>query len=129
MRRQRSALGDDVAEGLSVDELHDHERVGSIAPLVEYRDDVRMDDRRRPSCLVGEACAERVVRVGAEQLDGDVAVELLVATAPHLARAALVDALDQSIALGEEARRSGRMKLALVLAGHALVSGCPQLMC
>src|SRR5207245_3967676 len=104
VRGQRAALGDDLAERLPVHELQDHGRGGAVAPLVEDGDDIRVDDRRRAARLVGETRAERVVRVGAEELDRDIAVELFVTCSPHLAGAALVDALDEPIARGEQAR-------------------------
>src|SRR5207245_7531448 len=97
--RQRAALGDDLAERLSRHELHDHERVSAVAAFVEHRDDVRVYDRRRAARLVGETRAERVVRVVAEELYRHIAIELLVARAPHLARAALVARLAEPIPL------------------------------
>ncbi len=127
VRRHRTTLGDDLAERLSRNELHDHERVGAVAAFVEHGDDVRMDDRRRAARLVGEARAERVVGVGPKELDGYVAVELLVARAPHLTRAPLVDPLDEAVPRGEQAGRTGRAYLAGLLACHAVVR--PQLMC
>ena len=101
--RQRSALGNEVAERLPRHVLHHHEGVRAVAALVEDRHDVRVDDRRGAACLVGEACAERVVGVRAEQLDRNVAIELLVAPAPDLAGAAFVDALEQAVAVREDA--------------------------
>ena len=86
-----------------------------------------MDDRRRAARLIGETRAEGIVRVGPEELYRDIAIQLLVARPPHLACAALVDPLDESIALGEQSRRGGRTKVGALFAGHLIA--CPQLVC
>src|SRR6266511_529344 len=90
--------------------LHDHEGVGTVLALIEDRDDVRMRDARGAPRLVGEALAERRVGLRPEELHGDVAREPLVPRAPDLARAALVDALDEPVAVGEEAALLARRR-------------------
>src|SRR5438552_6172161 len=117
VRREWAALGDEVAQRLSRDELHDHERVAAVPALVKHRDHVRMDDRRGAPRLVGEPGAERLIRTGAKQLHRDVAIQLFVAGAPHLARAAFVDPFEEAVAVEEDATawRAGRG-----LARHAL---------
>jgi hypothetical protein len=102
VRRERAALRDDVAQRLPRDELHDHERVVAVVPLVEHGHDVRMDDRGGALRLVRESLAERVVGVGAEELHRDVATGPLVARAPHLTRATFVDAREKAIAVREK---------------------------
>src|SRR5438270_768687 len=92
-----------------------------VAPLVEYRDDVGVDDGRRAARLVRETRSECVVRIGAEELDRDVAVELLVARAPHLAGPALIDALNQAIPLRKLSRRFGYAAPHPLLASHTVV--------
>ena len=118
VRGQWPALGDDLAKRLARHELHDHERVRAVAAFVEHHNDVRMDDRRRAARLIGETRAEGIVRVGPEELYRDIAIQLL---------AALVDPLDESIALGEQSRRGGRTKVGALFAGHLIA--CPQLVC
>src|SRR5436190_19446159 len=62
-----------------------------------------MRDRRRAPRLVGEALAERLVGVLAEDLHRELTTESLVAGPPDLARSARVDALEQRVPARERA--------------------------
>src|SRR5439155_3892805 len=108
VRRQGTTLCDEVAQGLAGHELHDHECVRAVTTLVEYRDHVRVDDSGGAPRLIREPRAERIVRARAEHLDRDVAVELGVSRAPHLARTAFVDAFEQAVTSCEDAASGTR---------------------
>ena len=95
---------DDRGEVLAVDELHDDERPGLVLAVVVDRDDVRVVQRGRGLRLLAEARAEVGVAavLGAEDLDGDVAVELVVVGAVDPGHPALAEQLDQPVAAAED---------------------------
>ena len=102
-RRERPGPADDRGEVLALDELHDDERAGRVLAVVVDRDDVRVVQRGRVLGLLAEARAEVGVAavLGAEQLDGDVAIELVVVAAVDRRHAALAEQLDEPIAATE----------------------------
>src|SRR5439155_8904821 len=103
-RRQRPAPLDDRGEVLAVDQLHDDERPGGVLPVVVDRDDVRVVQRRRGLGFVAEPRAEvRVATVlRAEDLDGDVSVQLVVMAAIDPGHPALAEQLREPVAATED---------------------------
>ena len=103
-RRQRPAPFDDRGEVLAVDQLHDDERPGGVMPVVVDRDDVRVVQRRRGLGFVAEPRAEVGVAtvLRAEDLDGDVTVELVVVAAIDPGHPALAEQLREPVAAAED---------------------------
>ena len=103
-RRQGTGAPDDRREVLALDQLHDDVRAGRIGAVVVDRDDARVVQRRGRLRFVPEAVDE--VRVGAvlgtQDLDGDVALELVVAGAVDGGHPALPEQLDQAVPPAED---------------------------
>jgi hypothetical protein len=100
LARRHGALGPDaLAQGPALDQLHDQEVLAVLGQDVEQGDHARVRDRGRGPGLAQHAgAALRVVGQGAGQkLDGDVAVEALVAGAPDLAHGAFAEAGQQAV--------------------------------
>ena len=103
-RRERAAPPDDGGEVLALDQLHDDERPDRVGAEVVHRDDARMVQRRRGLGLVPEALDEVGVGavLGPEDLDRDVALELVVAGPVDGRHAALSEQLDQPVPASED---------------------------
>ena len=114
-RRERPVLAQDRGEVLAVDQLHDDVRARAVLAEVEHRHDARVAERRRRPGLVAEPAEEVGVlaELGAEELDGDVAIQLGVAGAVDRRHPALAEELDQAVAAAEDAPDLGHGVLSL----------------
>ena len=103
-RRQGARALDDRGEILAVDQLHDDERAGRVLAVVVDADDVRVVERGGGLGLVAEARAEVGVAAifGTEDLDGHIAVELVVVAAIDPGHAALTQQLHEPVAPAED---------------------------
>jgi hypothetical protein len=104
--RDRPAVAKDGRQVASADELHDDVLVaiGAVGPVVVHPDDVRMGEAAGRARLLLEAGRES--RIGAvlraEELDGDLAVELLVERTPDRGHAPLPEGRDQAVSAADE---------------------------
>ncbi len=97
----RARLAQHVVERAALDELHHEDVAAALVVLddVEQRDDVRVADRGGGARFAQHAHAVFGVarEIGHEHLDRDVAIEPLVARAPHLAHRAFAELRDEPI--------------------------------
>ena len=98
-RREGPGPLDDRGQVLAVDELHDDVRAGRILPEVVDRDDVRVVEGCRRLGLLPEARAEIGIPpvLRPEDLDRDVAVELVIMAAVDPGHATLPEQLDEPV--------------------------------
>lgn len=105
-------LGEVVAEVGALHVLHDEEQVVAVAARVVHGDQARVVHLRGDPALADEAAAQFVGGlaadgsgdpVGAQQLDGDPAVQALVVGRPDLAHAALAEDRRQLVPPADEA--------------------------
>ena len=107
----KRAAGDQLGECIAVDQLADQ-----VEGVVDCAGLVQRDDRRVRQARGGQRLARRplAVPVGTQPdpLDGDLAMQELVAGAPHLAEAAAAESLEQLVAAEDRAlggdRQAGR---------------------
>ena len=92
-----------VLDGGSVDVLHDEVRRSFVLAERVHGEDVRMRDARHRAGLDGEELAQVLVleELGADELDGDVAVEAIVVRQRHDAHAARAERTDDAIGVGD----------------------------
>ncbi len=104
-RGQGTGLADDRREVLALDQLHHDVRPGVVLAEVVNGDDVGVAQRRGRPGLVTEPGQEVGVapELGAQQLDGNVALELRVARAIDAGHAALSEKLQQTVSPAEDA--------------------------
>ncbi len=93
--------GEDVAERLALEQLHDQEGValGRVADVVDLHDGRMVDARRRPRLPDQPLAGLGHVDGGLEELERHVDVEPKVVRDPHDAHATLVELLDQEVAV------------------------------
>ena len=103
-RRERAAPANDRGEVLALDELHDDERPDRVGAVVVDRDDARVVQGSGGLRLVPEAVVEVGIRpvLGPQDLDRDVALELVVAGPVDGRHAALPEQLDQPVPSPED---------------------------
>ena len=103
-RRQRTGAAQDRGEILSVDELHDDERTAGILAVVVHGDDVRVVQRGDGLGFLPEPGHEIGVSAvfGAEHLDRDVTIQLLVVGPVDGRHPALADRPKDAVATPED---------------------------
>ncbi|KZE92045.1 hypothetical protein AVP42_02901 [Agromyces sp. NDB4Y10] len=111
LRREGAVLLQQRRQRRRLDELHDDARLALVLDDVEHRHGVRMvqagaDPRLAHGPLGGDlAFLVGELRLGAQQLQGDGALEALVPRVPDDAHAAAADQLHEAIAVGDQGGR------------------------